>query len=184
MPDISPTSKRVLPETFSQYNRAQYQRIVELTQKAITKLEAEQYPVTLAAIVELTRKLDCEGKGISCPKTILRNPEAAELFHQHSPAYLERQKKAKKAKRKSKKVSSDTRAVYKGLRTSDLVQMVEDLKSQVVELKAQQEKLRSERDDAYRLRDEALQSNAQQLAALTKLVNYELPDRGDTANKQ
>lgn len=161
--------KRVLPETFSQHNQTQYQRIVELTRKAITRLETEQEPVTLAAIVELTGKLDGEGKGISSPKTILRNPEAAELFRQHSPAYQERQKKAKKAKRK-KKVSPDTRAAYQGLRASDLIQMVEDLKAQVVELKTHQEKLRSERDEAYRLRDEVLQHNARQLAALTKLI--------------
>jgi hypothetical protein len=139
-----------------------------LTREAIAQLEENQQTVTLIAIVEATRVLDDEEKGLA-PKTILRNPEAAELFHQHSPAYQERQRKAKKAKRKRSKVQSDVQAAYRGLHRSDLIQMVEDLKQQNAEMKAQMEKLQTERDDAYQLRDEALEHNARQLAALTKV---------------
>jgi hypothetical protein len=172
MTKASSNHKRVIPDAFNQYRRATFERTVRLTEKAIGKLEAEGKIVTLAGVCEATRALDERGKGLR-PITILRNPKAAELFHQHSPAYQERQQKMQKAKRKRAKatIDSEARAMYRGLHASDLIQMVEDLKVQIAKLKTQQEKLQTERDEAYHLRDEALQHNARQLAALRKLTS-------------
>jgi len=138
-----------------------------LTEKAIAQLQAQGQPVTLSALVEATRALDEKGKGLGS-NTILRNPKAAELFRQHSPAYQACQHKARSAKRKRPKASSDARAAYRGLRPAEFIAMVEDLKTQIIELKAHQERLQAERDEAYRLRNQAFQQNARQLAALTK----------------
>ena len=116
----------------------------------------------------LSRELDEHGKGLK-PITILRNPEAAELFHRHSLAYQERQQKVRKAKyrhAKPKPQAEEVQASYRGLRSPDLIQMVEELKTQLAELKVQQEKLKAERDAAYHLRDEVLLHNTRQLAAL------------------
>ena len=172
MTKASSNHKRVIPDAFNQYRRVTFERAVRVTENAISKLEAGGKIVTLANVCEATRALDERGKGLR-PNSILRNPKAAELFHQHSPAYQERQQKVQKAKRKHAKatINSEVRAMYRGLRASDLIQMVEDLKVQIAELKTQQEKLQTERDESYRLRDEALQHNTQQLAALRKLTN-------------
>jgi hypothetical protein len=169
MPNPPSTPKRTSPKAFHEHNQIKFQRTVELTQKAIARLEAEGRPVTLTAVCETTRGLDERGKGLR-PISLLRNPEAAELFRQHSPAYQARQQKARKAKRKRAKVNADTRTMYRGLRASDLIQIIEDLKAQLAEAKAHQDRLKTQREDAYRLRDEALQQNAQQLAALTQLT--------------
>ncbi len=171
MTKASSSHKRVIPEAFNQYRRATFERTVRLTEKAIGKLEAEGKIVTLAGVCETTRALDERGNGLR-PNSILRNPKAAELFHQHSLAYQERQQKARKAKRQHAKttINSEVRATYRGLHASDLIQMVEDLKMQIAEMKARQEKLQTERDEAYHLRDEVLQHNTRQLAALRKLT--------------
>ena len=172
MTKTSSNHKRIIPDAFNQYRRATFERTVRLTEKAIAKLKAEGKAVTLAGVCEATREFDERGKGLR-PNSILRNPKAAELFHQHSPAYQERQQKVQKAKRKRAKatINSEARATYRGLRASDLIQMVEDLKVQIAELKTQHEKLKTERDEAYHLRDEALQHNTRQLAALRKLTS-------------
>ncbi len=167
MAKTSSVKKRVLPEAFREHRRAAFERTVELTQKALTKLQAQDQPVTLIALSEATRAFDETGKGLE-PNTILRNPKAAELCRQQSPAYQARQHRARKAKRQHPKVSSDVRATYRGLRPAELVQMVEDLKVQNVQLKTQQKRLQVERDEAYRLRDQALQQNTRQLATLAK----------------
>jgi len=171
MPETPSTKKRIPPDAFSQHSRTRFERTVQLTEKAIAKLEANAQTVTLAAVCEATREFDDKGKGLS-PITILRNPQAAEHFRQHSPAYQERQRQAKRTRRTRARVrvNADVRAAYQGLRSSDLIQMVEDLKAQLAELKVQQERLQTERDEAYRLRDQALQQNTRQLMALTKLT--------------
>ncbi len=166
--NTSLTQKRNPPIAFGQYSQGKFKHTVELTRKAITKLETESKTVTLEAVCEATRELDTQGKGLR-PITVLRNSEAAELFRQHSPAYQARQQKVGKAKRKRSKINSDVRTTYRGLRVPDLIQMVEDLKAQIAERKIQHDKLKTERDEAYRLRDEALQQNTRQLATLTKL---------------
>ena len=168
MPKTSSANKKVPPTAFNQYSREKFERTVQLTRKAIAKLEAEGQTVTLESVCEVTREFDERDKGIR-PITILRNPEAAELFRQHSPAYRARQQKAGKAKRKRSKINSDILTTYRGLRAPDLIQMIEYLKAQIAEMKVQQDKLKTERDEAYRLRDEALQQNTRQLATLTKL---------------
>ncbi len=89
-----PAKKKVPPDAFQQYNQTKFQRTVHLTRQAITKLQDDGLTVTLAAVAEATRGCDQEGKGIT-PTTILRNPEAAALFRQHSPAYQARQQQAK-----------------------------------------------------------------------------------------
>ena len=171
MPKTPSTNKQVPPDAFGQYRQTRFERTVRLTEKAIAKLEANTQTVTLTAVCEATRELEDKRKGLS-PITILRNPKAAEYFRQHSPAYQDRQRQARRAKRKSASVllNTEVRAVYRGLRSSDLIQMVEDLKAQLMDLKVQQEKLQTERDEAYQLRDQALQQNARQLMALTKLT--------------
>jgi len=165
-------TKRVFPEAFTRYCQTRFERTVRLTEQAITRLETQGQLVTLAAVCEATREFDAKHKGIQ-PITVLRNPKAAELFRQHSPAYQERQHQAKRAKRKRirTKVGADVRAAYSGLRSADLILMVEDLKTQIADLKAQQARLQNERDEAYRWRDEALRQNTRQLAALTKLTS-------------
>ncbi len=179
MPKTQSIRKRIPPDAFGQYSQARFERTVQLTEKAITKLEANARTVTLAAVCEATREFDDKGKGLS-PITILRNPQAAEHFRQHSPAYQERQRQAKRTKRPRirARVNADVRAAYQGLRSSDLIQMVEDLKTQVAALKTQQEKLQTERDEAYQLRDQALLQNTQQLMALTRLAPQVPPAEG------
>jgi L-rhamnose mutarotase len=168
MPRRASTDKREAPDTFAQRNQAQYQRVVRLTRQGIAELQARHQSITLLALSQITASLDQGGKGLS-PRTILRNAEAAELFHQHSPAYQERQQEAKKAKRKRSKikVNPDVRATYKGLHAADYIQMVEELKAKIEEMKVQQAKLQKERDEAYSLRNQALEQNTRQLAALT-----------------
>jgi hypothetical protein len=168
MADSAVDPKRAIPEAFNQYRRDAFERTVRLTEKAIAKLKAADTPVTLAKVCEATREFDEHGKGLQ-PVTILRNPQAAELFHQHSPAYQERHRKTQKAKRKRAKTrtSSEARLAYRGLRAPDLIQIAEELRAQIIQLKTLQEKSRSERDEAYRCRDEALEQNAKLLAALT-----------------
>lgn len=159
------------PASFNAYNRAQSERTLRLTRLAIAKLEREHQPVTLAAVAEATRSVDTEndGKGITAA-TILRNPEACALFHEHSPAYQARQQRLARVKRKrSRPVTDKARAEYRGLKAKDLVAMVEELKQTVATLKQEQVKLAAERDAAYQLRDEALQQNTRQLAALVQL---------------
>jgi hypothetical protein len=159
------------PLAFNQYNLKQFERTIRLTRLAIAKLEREQREVTLSAVAEVTRAVDSErnGKGITAA-TILRNPKARELFHEHSPAYQERQRLSARAKRKrSRRPTADVRAAYRGLRASDLIGLVEDLKQTVTRLQAEHVQLQTQRDEAYRQRDEALQQNARQLAALTQL---------------
>jgi septal ring factor EnvC (AmiA/AmiB activator) len=168
--------KRIVPEAFNEYRQKMFARTVRLTEQAIAKLEAKHQPLTLDGLCEATRELDEQGKGLR-PAAILRNPQAAELFRQHSPVYQARQHKARKAKRKRPRArtASATPAIYLGLRTPDLIQMVEDVKAQIAGLNAQQEKLEAERKEAYRLRDEALQQNTRLLATLTSRA--ELPGR-------
>jgi len=166
---IDPVSPPV-PEAFPQHNQAQFRRTVSLTEQAITQLEAAGKPVTLARLAETTRALDERGKGLTAV-TILRNPQARELFHQHSPAYLQRQQQARRAARRPsrRRLAADVRAAYRGLRATDLIRMIEDLKQALADAKTQLAKLQAERDEAYRLRDEVKQQNTRQLAALAKL---------------
>jgi hypothetical protein len=161
--------KHLVPESFRQRNQVESERVVQLTQKALAQLEADHQTVTLTTVVASTRALDEETKGLSA-KTILRNPEAARLFHEHSPAYQARQRRVRRAGRKRVQVNADARATYRGLRASDLISMVEDLKRRNAEIRMQRDKLQTERDEAYRLRDEALAQNTRQLAALTRLM--------------
>jgi hypothetical protein len=161
-----------VPEAFPQHNQSQFRRTVTLTEQAIAKLEAAGQPVTLARLAETTRMFDERGKGLTAV-TILRNPQARDLFHQHSPAYQQRQQQARRVARQSSRgrMASGTRVAYRGLRAADLIRMIEDLKQALAEARTQQAKLQVERDEACRRRDEALQQNAQQLAALTQLTH-------------
>lgn len=170
MTKTSSANRHAAPESFRQYCRTRFDRTVELTQKAMAALQAQGQPVTLDTLSGATRAFDAKGKGLSA-NTILRNPQAAELFRQHSSAYQARKQKAKKVSRKRPEPSSEVRAIYRGLRPTEFIQMVEDLKTQVVDLKAQREKLETQRDEAYRLRDQVLQQNTQQLAMLTQSTN-------------
>lgn len=172
MPERPTVTKRFPPAAFTRYRQTRFERTVRLTEQAIAQLETQGQTVTLTAVCEATREFDAGHKGIR-PITILRNPQAAELFRQHSPAYQARQQQAKRAKRKQvkTKVGADLRATYAGLRPADLILIVEDLKTQIADLKAQQARLQSERDEAYRWRDEALRQNTRQLAALTRLTS-------------
>jgi hypothetical protein len=170
MAETTSTHRRVAPESFRQYCRTRFDRTVALTQKAIAALQAQGQPVTLDALSGATRAFDTKGKGLSA-NTILRNPQAAELFRQHSSTYQERIQKAKKASRKRPKPSSEVRTTYRGLRPTELIQMIEDLKTQIVDLQAQRAKLEIQRDETYRLRDQALQQNTRQLAMLTQSTN-------------
>jgi hypothetical protein len=167
MTKTSSTKKRVPPEAFSEHRRTAFARTVQLTQKAIAQLQAQGQTVTLSALSEATQAFDQNGKGLE-PSTILRNPESAKLFRQHSPAYQACQHKARSAKRKCPKATPDAQATYRGLRSAEFIVMIEELKTQIVALKAQQERLQVERDEAYWLRDQALQQNTRQLATLTK----------------
>ena len=117
MANLAPQSQHTIPEAFNQYRRAAYDQTVRLTERAIAKLRETGKNITLEAICEASRELDEQGKGL-WPNTILRNPEAAELFHRHSSAYRERQQKVRKTKRGRAKPmpQSDVLAIYRGLR--------------------------------------------------------------------
>jgi len=162
------TKKKEVPTAFRQYNETKYQRTLRLTRQAIAKLQADNQKVTLATITEVTREVDETGKGITS-MTILRNPEAAALFRQHSPAY--------QAKQQGRPASSQSESeeqipvTYRGLNATDLIRRIENLKKQIAKLKKERNKLKVERDEAYRQRDEALRQNTQQLARLTQLMN-------------
>ncbi len=176
MPKTPPTARQLQQECFGQYNRTQYQRVVQLTEKAMAQLEASHQRVTLTTLADTTRAVDTEKRGLSA-RTILRNADAAALFRQHSPAYQERQQKATRARRKRarRQTNAEARAHYRGLRVSDLVPLVEELKAQVAQMNTHEAKLQAERDAAYRLRDEALEHNARQLAALTAMTKTSAP---------
>ena len=157
------------PAAFVQHNQQQSQRTVLLTQQAIARLETAGQVVTLVAVCEATRQCDTHGTGLSAV-TILRNPEAAALFRQHSPAFQARQRTARTAKHKRSKRDADTHTLYRGLRASDLMQLIEELKVQLTALKAENIRLIQQQNAAYQLRDEALRQNTRQLAALTVLT--------------
>jgi hypothetical protein len=163
--------KHTIPDAFRTYRQGAFERTVRLTEAAIGQLEAEGRQVTLASVCEITRMLDERNKGLRAA-AILRNPRAAELFRQHSPAYQERQQKARKAKQKraQAKPQPNAQATYQGLHVADLIPIVEELKAQVGTLKVQQKELQNQRNEAYRVRDEALQQNARLVAALTTQV--------------
>jgi hypothetical protein len=167
MPKPPSSKKRERPAAFRQYNETSYERTVRLTRQAINVLQTGKRTVTLAAIAETTRAVDETGQGLM-PTTILRNPEAAQLFRQHSPAYQAKQQA--KLAHPQPNIEAQIPAVYHGMSSAELIQMIEILKKQVPDLKTQRDKLKVERDEAYRLRDEALQQNTHQLAALTRLM--------------
>ncbi len=156
---------------FREQNRRRAERTVALTQRAIAKLEADGEKVTLSALVEASRTLDEEGKGLAA-KTIVRNAESRKIFHQHSPAYQQRQQQRTRVARRRSPHSKDlgAHAAYRGLHAADLIAIVEELKQQVAQLKLEHAKLEEARDEACRLRDEALQQNRIQLGALTRLT--------------
>ncbi len=170
MGKASSAQKRVPPAAFGEHRRAAFARTIQLTQKAMAQLEAQGQTVTLGAVSEATRAFDEKGKGLT-PATILRNPEAAELFRQQSPAYQRRQARARKVKRQHPKAGADVPAMYRGLRPAEFMTIIEDLKTQIVTLRAQQERLQAAREEAYRLRDQALQQNTRQLATFTRSMS-------------
>lgn len=162
------------PSAFNEYNRVQFERTVRLTRLAIAQLERAGEEVTLAALAEATRSVDTDhgGKGITAA-TILRNAEARELFHEHSPAYQERQQRlAHTKRRRGTRQPAARKGEYQGLRAADLIGLVEELKQTVGTLKQEQAQLKAERDAAYQLRDEALQQNTRQLAALVQSQSH------------
>lgn len=120
------------------------------------------------AVSAATRALDEGGKGLA-PNTILRNAEAREFFHQQSESYQERQQRAGKAKRRRSRprVCAKLSADYRGLRASDLVQIIEQLKQTLHELETRQTKLEADRDVMRQCCTELQQQNVRQLAALT-----------------
>ena len=175
MPQPLHPKKKQSPAAFRQYNQTQFQRTVRLTRQALAKLQADDQTVTLVALVEVTRQVDDRGKGLTST-TILRNPEAAALFRQHSPAYQARQQATVDAP--PAESDAEIPAAYRGLNLTALIRLIEALKKQVADLKTQQRQLKAERDEAYRLRDEALRQNTQQLVRLTQLMT-QLAERPD-----
>ena len=161
----------IVPAEFHQHNYEKFQRTVRLTRQAIYKLQQNGKTVTLAALSEATRAFDERGNGLTAA-TILRNQEACALFHLHSPAYQQRQKQIVKLKRKypRSKGDMDTRAAYRGIHRSELIQMIEDLKGSLTELETQKAQLQAARDEAREIRNEARQQNTLQLAVLTQLT--------------
>jgi len=143
---------------------------VQLTRQAIAKLKADGQKITLIAVSAATRALDEGGKGLA-PNTILRNAQARDLFHQQSESYQERQQRVGKAKRRRSRLRVCTKlsADYRGLRASDLVQIIEQLKLTVLELQTRQTKLEADRDAMHQCCVELKQQNIRQLAALTSL---------------
>ncbi len=169
---LSLTGKDEPSATLRQHNQIRAQRTVELTRQAIAKLKGEGQKVTLVAIAEATRGLDESGKGL-VPNTILRNVEARELFHEQSESYQARRERAQKVKRRRSDARSRTDpnqgAEYRGLRPSDLIQIINQLKATVRELVARQDKLQAERTALRDCCNELREQNTRQLAALTKL---------------
>lgn len=143
---------------------------MELTRQAITKLKTAGQKITLIAVSEATRALDESGKGLS-PNTILRNSEARELFHQQSASYQQRQQRLGKVKRRRSRFHniSNLGAEYRGLRPSELIEIIVQLKQTITELQARETKLQAERDAVNQCCEELRQQNIRQLASLTKL---------------
>jgi tRNA/tmRNA/rRNA uracil-C5-methylase (TrmA/RlmC/RlmD family) len=170
MSKLATVGIETVSDKFHRYNDERAQRTFQLTEQAITKLQATNQKVTLAAITAMTTTLDRQGKGLT-PATILRNPRSRELFQKHSPVYQARQKHMRRVKRRRGRtnVSAELRAIYGGLRIPELIQLAEDLKQQISELKTHTSKLQQERDEAYRQRNAALLQNAKQLASLTQV---------------
>lgn len=166
MPKLSPKKDHV-PAAFCQKNQARAQRTVDLTRQAITRLKAEGRQVTLAALAEATRKVDESGQGVAS-RTILRNPDARELFHQQSAGYQTHQEHVNKIKRR-RSHSSDVAADYRGLRPSDLIAIIGQLQQTIAELRTQQSKLQAERDATNQNCQALREQNTRQLAALTNL---------------
>lgn len=170
MSKLATVGIETVSDPFRRYNDARAQRTFQLTEQAITQLQATKQKVTLASITAMTTTLDGQGKGLTSA-TILRNPRSRELFQKHSPGFQARQKQMRRIKRKHGRtnVSVELRTTYGGLRIPELIRLAEDLKQQISELKARTAKLQEERNEAYRQRDAALLQNAKQLAALTQV---------------
>ena len=170
MPKLLLTEKESVLAAFSRHNQARFQRTIDLTRQAITRLKAAGQKVTLAGVSEATRSLDDSGKGLS-PNTILRNVEARELFHQESADYQQRRKQIGKIKRRRSRVRdiSNLALEYRGLRTSELLEIIVQLKQTNAELQTRQTKLQADRDAIHQCCEELLQQNIRQLATLTQL---------------
>jgi hypothetical protein len=116
--------------------------------------------------------VDESGQGITA-KTILRNPEARELFHQQSTGYQTRQDRIRKIKRRQPQ-SPNLAAEYRGLHPSDLIGIIGQLKQRIAELQTQQSELQAERDATNQICQALREQNTRQLAALTNLKNRRL----------
>ena len=155
---------------FNQHNQVASERTVELTRRAIAHLKTAGQKITLTAVSEATRAFDNSGKGLA-PNTILRNLQARELFHEQSENFQRRQRHLGKLnhRRPRSRGISNVSAEYRGLRTSDLVQIIERLNQRVAKLQEQLSAFQAERDAAHRRCDELEQQNIRQLAELTNL---------------
>lgn len=124
----------------------------------------------MLAISEATRSLNDSGKGLS-PNTILRNAQARELFHQESVDYQQRRQRIGKVKHRRARVRDLSNLVleYRGLRTSELIEIIVQLKQTNAELQTRQTKLQAERDAINQFCEELRQQNTRQLATLTHL---------------
>jgi hypothetical protein len=70
---------RVPPEAFRQHRQVEFERTVQLTQKAIAQLNAQGRPVTLVVLAEATRAFDVKGKGLA-PNTIFATRKRPSFF--------------------------------------------------------------------------------------------------------
>lgn len=97
--------------------------------------------------------------------------EARELFHQESADYQQRRKQIGKIKRRRSRVRdiSNLALEYRGLRTSELLEIIVQLKQTNAELQTRQTKLQADRDAIHQCCEELRQQNIRQLAALTQL---------------
>lgn len=131
--------------------------------------------ITLAAVSQATREFDTSGNGLA-PNTVLRNPEARELFHEQSESYQRRQQQLGKRQRRRPRSRSisNARAEYRGLRTSDLLQIIERLNQRITKLQEQHAEQQAERDAARQRYGELEKQNIRQLAELTHLKNAKL----------
>ncbi len=176
MRQLSPTGKDRVPAAFHQHNQVRARRTADLTRRAIARLKAEGRKITLTAIAQATRAVDESGQGLTA-KTILRNPEARELFHQQSTGYQMRQERVGKIKHRRSRPRdlANPGTEYHGLRSSDLIAIIGQLKQTIGELQVQQTKLQAERDATNQKCTALQEQNTRQLAALTTL-QQQIPD--------
>jgi hypothetical protein len=136
-------TNEVVPEEFVSHRQKMFQRTVILTKSAIEYLEKQQQKVTLKRIVEVTKLVDPEGKGIS-EKAVVSNPEAHKIFQKHSTFFKDKRRRnphnhrKKKTPEKPSGLTDEFKGLHRGALLKKLEEVIEEnkmLKKEAVDSK-------------------------------------------------